>query len=48
VSSMPLKGTREVRGKPPRREAWLRDHMASSNEAGFELRGTAPLSQHLA
>jgi hypothetical protein len=39
VSSMPLKGTGEVRGKPPRGPAWLRDHMVSSNEAGFDLRG---------
>jgi hypothetical protein len=48
VSSMPLKGTREARGKPPRRGAWLRDYMARSSEAGFNLRGTAPLSQDLA
>ena len=33
VSSMPLKGTREARGKPPKGGAWLRDHMVSSNEA---------------
>jgi hypothetical protein len=44
---MPLKGTREARGKPPRRGAWLRDHMASSSEADFNLRGSAPLP-HLA
>jgi hypothetical protein len=48
VSSMPLKGTREARGKPPRRGAWLRDHMVSSNEVGFNLRGNEPLSQDLA
>jgi hypothetical protein len=45
---MPLKGTRETRGKPSIRGAWLRDHMVSSNEASFNLRGTAPLSQYLA
>lgn len=48
VSSMPLKGTGEARGKPPRRWAWLRDRMVSVNEADFNLRGTVPLSQHLA
>jgi hypothetical protein len=48
VSSMPLKGSGEVRGKPPRCRAWLRDRMVSSNEAGLDLRGMPPLSQHLA
>jgi hypothetical protein len=48
VSSMPLKGTGEARGKPPRGRAWLRDRMVSSHEAGFNLRGTWPLSQDLA
>jgi hypothetical protein len=48
VSSMPLKGTGEARGKPPRCPAWLRDHMVSPNEAGLNLRGTTPLSQDLA
>ena len=33
VSSRPLKGTGEVRGKPPRRGAWLREHMVSLNAA---------------
>jgi hypothetical protein len=33
VSSMPLKGMGEARGKPLRRPAWLRDRMVSSNEA---------------
>jgi hypothetical protein len=48
VSSMPLKGTREARGKPPRREAWLMDRMVRSHEVGFNLRGMLPLSQDLA
>jgi hypothetical protein len=30
VSSMPLKGTGEARGKPPRCPAWLKDRMVSS------------------
>jgi hypothetical protein len=48
VSSMPLKGSGETRGKPPKGRAWLRDHMVSTNEAGFNLRGIQPLSQDLA
>jgi hypothetical protein len=48
VSSMPLKGTGEARGKPPRGRAWLRDRMVSSHEVGFNLRGKSPLSQDLA
>jgi hypothetical protein len=45
VSSMPLNGTGEARGKPPKGPAWLSDHMVSSHEVGFNLRGTLPLSQ---
>ena len=48
VSSMPLKGTGEARGKPPRGPAWLRDRMVSSNEVDFHLRGMGPLSQDFA
>jgi hypothetical protein len=48
VSSMPLKDTDETRGKPSRRRVWLKEHMVSSNEAGFDLRGMRPLPQHLA
>jgi hypothetical protein len=48
VSSMPLKGAGEARGKPPRCRAWLKNHRVSPNEAGFNLRGTTPLSQDLA
>ena len=48
VSSMPLKGTGEARGKPPRGPAWLRGRMVSSNEAGFNLRGIHPLTQNFA
>jgi hypothetical protein len=32
VSSMPLKGTGEARGKPPRGPAWLRDRMVSQTK----------------
>jgi len=45
---MPLKGTGEARGKPPKGQAWLRDHKVSSNEADFNLRGMRPLTQHFA
>ena len=48
VSSMPLKGTGETRGKPSRGRAWLRDHRVSSHEVGFNLRGKLPLSQNFA
>jgi hypothetical protein len=48
VSSMPLKGTGEARGKLPRCRAWLRNHRVSPNEAGFDLREISPLSQDLA
>ena len=48
VSSMPLKGSGEVRGKPPRRRAWLSNRRVSSNEVGFNLRGIVPLAQYLA
>lgn len=42
---MPLKGSGEARGKPPRCRAWLRDRMVSSNEADLDLRGkAAPVS----
>jgi hypothetical protein len=39
VSSMPLKDTDETRGKPSRRRVWLKEHMVSSHEVGFNLRG---------
>jgi hypothetical protein len=48
VSSMPLKGTGEARGKPPRGPAWLSNRMVSSNKADFDLRGMQPLSQDFA
>jgi hypothetical protein len=44
VSSMPLKGTGEARGKPPRSPAWLRDHMVSPNEADKPTGKLAPVS----
>jgi hypothetical protein len=48
VSSMPLKGTGEARGKPPRSPAWLSNRMVSPNEADFNLRGMLPLTQDFA
>jgi hypothetical protein len=48
VSSMPLKGTGEARGKPPRGRAWLRNRRVRSHEVGVNLRGRGPLSQDLA
>jgi hypothetical protein len=39
VSSMPLKGTGEPRGKPARRPAWLSNHRVSLNEVDLNLRG---------
>jgi hypothetical protein len=48
VSSMPLKGTGEARGKLPRGRAWLRGRTVSSHEVDVNLRGTSPLSQDLA
>jgi len=48
VSSMPLKGTSEARGKPPKCWAWLRGRMVSPNEVVFDLRGKTPLAQDLA
>jgi hypothetical protein len=48
VSSMPLKGTGEARGKPPRCQAWLRGRKVSSNEVDFNLRGIGPLAQDFA
>ena len=48
VSSMPLNDTDETRGQPSRRRGWLQEHMVSSNEAGFDLRGMRPLPQYLA
>jgi hypothetical protein len=48
VSSMPLKGTGEARGKPRIGRAWLRGRMVSSHEVDVNLRGTSPLSQDLA
>jgi hypothetical protein len=48
VSSMPLKGTGEARGKPPRGRAWLNNRMVNASEVGFNLRGKSPLAQNLA
>ena len=46
VKQLVLKGTRAVRCRPPRGEAWLRGSMVSPNEAGFNLRETFPLSRN--
>jgi hypothetical protein len=48
VSSMPLKGSGEVRGKPPKGRAWLSNRMVNPSEVGVNLRGKAPLAQYLA
>jgi hypothetical protein len=47
VKELPLKGTGEARGKPPRRRAWLRDRMVSATEAGFNLWETGPLPRYI-
>src|SRR5919202_1685699 len=44
VKKLTQKCTREARCRPPRSGARLRGGMVSSNEAGFNLRETAPLS----
>jgi len=43
VKELARKATGEMRSRPSRRRGWLRDHMASANEAGFDLRETGPL-----
>ena len=48
VSGMPLKGTGEARGKPPRGRTWLRDRMVSAHEVDFNLRGIRPWLKTLA
>jgi hypothetical protein len=47
VKQLVLKGTRAVRGRPPRGEAWLRGSTVSPNEAGVNLRETFPLSRNI-
>ena len=47
VKKLILKGNCEVRYRPPRSSAWLRDSMVSSNKASFNLRERSPLSQIL-
>jgi hypothetical protein len=46
VKKLALKGTRAARCRPPRSGAWLRDNMASPNEASLHLRETLPLSRN--
>ena len=48
VSSMPLKGSGEARGKPPRSRAWLSNRMVNPSEVGFNLRGISPPARYLA
>jgi hypothetical protein len=43
VKKLARKATGEMRSRPSRRRGWLRDHMASANEADFNLRETGPL-----
>jgi hypothetical protein len=43
VKELAKKATGEMRSRPSRRRGWLRDHMASANEAGFNRRETGPL-----
>jgi hypothetical protein len=43
VKKLAGKATGEMRSRPSRRRGWLRDHMASANEADFNLRETGPL-----
>jgi len=47
VKELALKGTREARCRPPRCGAWLRGHMVSSSEAGFNRREKAPLPRNI-
>jgi hypothetical protein len=47
VKELALKGTGEARCRPPRCRAWLRGHMVSANEAGFNLREKAPLPRNI-
>ena len=42
VKELAGKATGEMRSRPSRRRGWLRDHMASANEADFNLRETGP------
>ncbi len=43
VQELARKATGEMRSRPSRRRGWRRDHMASANDAGFDLRETGPL-----
>ena len=47
VKQLSLKGTREVRCRPPRRGAWQTESMVSPNEVGFNLRETRPLPRNI-
>jgi len=46
VKELPLKGTGEARGKPPRSRAWLRECRVSPNTVGVNLRESHPLSRN--
>jgi hypothetical protein len=43
VKELARKATGEMRSRPSRRRGWLRDHMASANEVGLDLREMGPL-----
>ncbi len=47
VQQLSLKGTREVRCRPPRRGAWQTESMVSPNEAGVNLRERATLPRNI-
>ena len=46
VKELPLKGTGEARGKPPRSRAWLRECRVRPSKVGFNLRESHPLSRN--
>ena len=46
VQQLSLKGTREVRGRPPRRGAWQTESLVRPHEAGVNRRERATLPRH--
>jgi hypothetical protein len=47
VKELALKGTGEARGRPPRRQAWLRGSRGSASKAGFDLGEISPLPRNI-
>jgi hypothetical protein len=47
VQELALQGTGKARGRPPRGRAWLRGHMVSAHEAGFNRRDKAPRPRNI-